>query len=48
MRSNFGVYKIHVEFFIFESDSPMYSPLGNLSEELERKKLFNHGPLAKG
>jgi hypothetical protein len=48
MRSNCGVYKIFVELFIFESDSPVYSPQGSGPEGLERSKLFNHGPLVDG
>jgi hypothetical protein len=48
MRSNFSVYKIFLELFIFESDSPVYSPPGSQSERLGRSKLFNHGPLAHG
>jgi hypothetical protein len=48
MRSNFGVYKIFVEFFVFESESPVYSPPGSRSEGLEIIKLFNDEPLANG
>jgi hypothetical protein len=48
MRNNFNVSKVFVELFIFESDSPVYLPLGSRSEGLERSKLFNHGPLANG
>jgi hypothetical protein len=48
MRINFGVRKIFMKLFIFESDSPVYSPSGSQSEGLERSKLFDHGPLANG
>jgi hypothetical protein len=48
MRSNFGLFKIFIELFILESDSPVYSPPGSRSERLERSKLFNHVPLANG
>jgi hypothetical protein len=48
MRSNFGVYEIFVDLFIFESDSPVYSPPGSRSEGLERRKLFITGLLPMG
>ncbi len=48
IRSNFGMYKIFVELFIFEIDSTVYSPHKSESEGRERSKLFNYGPIAMG
>jgi hypothetical protein len=48
MRSNFGVYKIFAEFYVFESDSPVYSPPGSRSEGLEIIKFSTMSFLPMG